>query len=423
MVSWHLYRTYLNDVLPQWTGHAIGLEHISQLVSLIFKNIEKSAATPLHICEGRAQDSNYDSLCPSHEALKVGHRVMSQNQPQFVNKKKTETWKACGFILGNECCKRLAYYGMGANLVRASRNFLIWAGTCYLTPLIGAFVADTYLGRYWTITTFSIIYTIGPGLYYVDSEGGRLKGTKFSVGYGSPYAYGVLDSGSNIKFLTQRQENVLIKPELVSKLGTMKVLLNSDNTWIEIDKVERYLIMLSFNKLENWTEALCNLKWALYFCQVPGLKATCYEKDVCSATNTQTSLCFTSLYLVALGTGGIKPCVSSYGADQFDDNDEVEKKQKGSFFNWFYFVINIGALSASTVVVWIQDNVGWGWGLAVPTIAMGIAVVSFFSGTKLYRNHLLLERKRLMCHQIVHSYMRLHMAVFLILEAARSITR
>ncbi|GKD37344.1 proteasome subunit beta type-5 [Tanacetum coccineum] len=35
----------------------------------------------------------------------------------------------------------------------------------------------------------------GPGLYYVDSEGGRLKGTKFSVGSGTPYAYGGLDSG------------------------------------------------------------------------------------------------------------------------------------------------------------------------------------------------------------------------------------
>lgn len=35
----------------------------------------------------------------------------------------------------------------------------------------------------------------GPGLYYVDSEGGRLKGIRFSVGSGSPYAYGVLDNG------------------------------------------------------------------------------------------------------------------------------------------------------------------------------------------------------------------------------------
>ncbi|KAF5746475.1 hypothetical protein HS088_TW06G00646 [Tripterygium wilfordii] len=36
----------------------------------------------------------------------------------------------------------------------------------------------------------------GPGLYYVDSEGGRLKGMRFSVGSGSPYAYGVLDNGN-----------------------------------------------------------------------------------------------------------------------------------------------------------------------------------------------------------------------------------
>lgn len=35
----------------------------------------------------------------------------------------------------------------------------------------------------------------GPGLYYVDSEGQRIKGTRFSVGSGSMYAYGVLDQG------------------------------------------------------------------------------------------------------------------------------------------------------------------------------------------------------------------------------------
>jgi 20S proteasome subunit beta 5 len=35
----------------------------------------------------------------------------------------------------------------------------------------------------------------GPGLYYVDSEGTRTKGKVFSVGSGSVYAFGVLDSG------------------------------------------------------------------------------------------------------------------------------------------------------------------------------------------------------------------------------------
>nr|ADQ00176.1 20S proteasome beta subunit E type beta 5 [Chlamydomonas sp. ICE-L] len=35
----------------------------------------------------------------------------------------------------------------------------------------------------------------GPGLYYVDSDGQRTKGQRFSVGSGSLYAYGILDSG------------------------------------------------------------------------------------------------------------------------------------------------------------------------------------------------------------------------------------
>lgn len=113
---------------------------------------------------------------------------------------------------------------------------------------------------------------------------------------------------------------------------------------------------------------------------VPGLKPSSDPKEV------QTAVCFVALYLIALGTGGIKPCVSSYGADQFDDADEVEKKHKSSFFNWFYFSINIGALIASSVLVWIQDNMGWGWGFGIPAVTMAIAVVSFFSGTRLYRN-------------------------------------
>lgn len=119
---------------------------------------------------------------------------------------------------------------------------------------------------------------------------------------------------------------------------------------------------------------------------IPGLKPRCYAKDDCDPTKTQSAACFIALYLIALGTGGIKPCVSSYGADQFDDTDETEKRHKGSFFNWFYFSINVGALIASSVLVYVQMNWSWGWGFGIPAIAMAIAVVSFFSGTRLYRN-------------------------------------
>ncbi|XP_027332418.1 protein NRT1/ PTR FAMILY 8.1-like [Abrus precatorius] len=218
-----------------------------------------------------------------------------------ANKKETGTWRACPFILGNECCERLAFYGMSTNLVSyfkfqlhqhgatASKNVANWGGTCYITPLIGAFVADAYLGRYLTILCFSIVYVIG-------------------------------------------------------------------------------MVLLTLSA------------------SVPGIKPTCYAEDNCHATQGQRTVCFVALYLIALGTGGIKPCVSSFGADQFDDADEAEKKHKSSFFNWFYFSINIGALIAASLLVWVQENVSWGLGFGIPAVAMAIAVVSFFSGTRLYRN-------------------------------------
>lgn len=118
---------------------------------------------------------------------------------------------------------------------------------------------------------------------------------------------------------------------------------------------------------------------------VPGLKPPCHN-GVCHPNHAQSSMFFVALYLIALGTGGIKPCVSSFGADQFDENDVSEKKRKTSFFNWFYFSINIGALIASSVLVWIQTNVSWAWGFGIPTVFMAIAIVSFFSGTRLYRH-------------------------------------
>ena len=109
---------------------------------------------------------------------------------------------------------------------------------------------------------------------------------------------------------------------------------------------------------------------------VPGIKPTCHGHgdENCRATTLESAVCFLALYLIALGTGGIKPCVSSYGADQFDDTDSAEKERKSSFFNWFYFSINIGALIASSLLVWIQDNVGWGWGFGIPAIVFSTSI-------------------------------------------------
>ncbi|KAJ7942758.1 protein NRT1/ PTR FAMILY 8.3-like [Quillaja saponaria] len=119
---------------------------------------------------------------------------------------------------------------------------------------------------------------------------------------------------------------------------------------------------------------------------VPSLTPTeCVASSCPSATAAQSAVFFFGLYLVALGVGGINPCISSFGANQFDDTDPMERVQKGFFFNWFYFSVNIGALISSSLIVWIQDNVGWSLGFGVPALLAGVTIASFFSGSPLYR--------------------------------------
>ena len=48
---------------------------------------------------------------------------------------------------------------------------------------------------------------------------------------------------------------------------------------------------------------------------------------------------FPAIYIIAIGTGGIKPNVSTLGADQFDDRYSKDRLEKESFFNWFVIFI------------------------------------------------------------------------------------
>jgi dipeptide/tripeptide permease len=66
-----------------------------------------------------------------------------------------------------------------------------------------------------------------------------------------------------------------------------------------------------------------------------------------------------ALSIIALGTGGIKPNVSAFGADQFNLKDPRDVREKESFFNYFYLAVNVGSLIACTFIVYIQDQVGY----------------------------------------------------------------
>ena len=102
------------------------------------------------------------------------------------------------------------------------------------------------------------------------------------------------------------------------------------------------------------------------------------------ASALQHWVLYVSLLLTYLGSGGIRPCVVTFAADQFDMTKSGVAARSWNLFNWYYFSMGMAILTALTIVVYIQDNVGWGCGLGVPTIAMALSIIVFLVGSPLY---------------------------------------
>ncbi|XP_034677346.1 protein NRT1/ PTR FAMILY 5.10-like [Vitis riparia] len=213
-------------------------------------------------------------------------------------------WRSAIFIIGVEVAERFAYCGIGSNLINyltgplgqstamAAANVNTWAGTATLLPLLGAFVADSYLGRYRTIVLASLLYILGLSLL------------------------------------------------------TLSAMLPS-------------LITFQSQNVDYFTSY--------------------------SPPQLQIVLFFFSLYLVAVGQGGHKPCTQAFGADQFDGQNLEECKAKSSFFNWWLFGVSTGTSVTSVVVSYIEENFNWGLGFGIPCIVMVAALLVFLLGTRTYR--------------------------------------
>ena len=68
-----------------------------------------------------------------------------------------------------------------------------------------------------------------------------------------------------------------------------------------------------------------------------------------------------------------------------DDLFTEQKKQKESFFNWFYFSINLGSFFSFTIIAYLCQNVNFGIGYSVPAAALIIGVLIFILASKFYR--------------------------------------
>lgn len=83
------------------------------------------------------------------------------------------------------------------------------------------------------------------------------------------------------------------------------------------------------------------------------------------------------LTLIAIGSGGIKPCVSAHVGDQFGARNENLRER---VFSWFYLAINAGALISTLWTPWLLENKGASWAFGVPGIAMALATFVFWMG-------------------------------------------
>jgi proton-dependent oligopeptide transporter, POT family len=176
------------------------------------------------------------------------------------------------YIVGNEACERYSYYGMRSILTvfmiqvllmqeaEATSTYHLFAGACYLFPLLGAFISDRIWGKYKTILYLSLVYCVG---------------------------HAVLAIWEN-------------------KMGL-----------------------------------------------------------------------FAGLGLIALGSGGIKPCVSAHVGDQFKANQQHLLKK---VYELFYFMINFGSFFSTIITPWTLKTYGPSVAFGIPGVLMFIATFIFWMG-------------------------------------------
>lgn len=197
------------------------------------------------------------------------------------------------YIIGNEAAERFSFYGMKGILAIFMTTYLFlmpgqWLGTAmsevdaakwfhvfviavYWTPLLGAFIADAFLGKYLTIMLLSIVYCIGHGALAL--------------------------MGMELPFMDEP-----LNPSLFLVLG---------------------------------------------------------------------------LILIALGAGGIKPCVSAHVGDQFGESNAHWLTK---IYMVFYLSINVGAAISNMLTPWLLKWHGPHWAFGVPGVLMAIATIMFWMG-------------------------------------------
>jgi len=88
------------------------------------------------------------------------------------------------------------------------------------------------------------------------------------------------------------------------------------------------------------------------------------------------ALAWTGIVLVAVGTGFIKPNLSTIVGGLYDDDDP----RRDAGFQLFYMSVNLGSLASPLVTGWLREHYGYHAGFYSAAVGMGVALIAFIYG-------------------------------------------
>lgn len=103
-----------------------------------------------------------------------------------------------------------------------------------------------------------------------------------------------------------------------------------------------------------------------------------------------STLTILGLFLIALGSGGIKPCVAAFGGEQFKLPEQAG--QVAIYFSMFYFAVNAGSLISTSVTPILREDVKcfdsedcYPLAFGLPAVLMAVSILIFLAGKFLYK--------------------------------------
>ncbi|XP_013381601.1 solute carrier family 15 member 4-like [Lingula anatina] len=261
-------------------------------------------------------------------------RLLASSGPGRLNNRAI--WRrrfACFTILSSEMFERIAFYGIAGNLVLfLNEEPYLWTsynsvnaqafffGISYLMSLVGGFMADSGCGKYRSIILAFIFY-LG-GYLFMPFMAPNPSNLK------ADWDWDV------VKNVTRKKAPAFCRTETTGwyVIGNKSSSGDDDN--------HRY----------PWTEQCA---WAAYL----------------------------SLFIMACGVGIVKANLAPFGAEQVRrDGAEVMR----TFFNWYYWCVNIGAFLSLTIIAYVQQNIDFFRGYLIPLVCLGVSFLLFVIGTPAY---------------------------------------